>query len=163
MNFLCNHEIGDDKCFIFMIAEGVGKTSFYLFHIEPGPGAKISLPLMSALLCKKIKKNLWFWIGCSSAFKRLFSFLVLIEVMDIKRNRVSAPMVRYLDSVQNEHNMRLASFFFNQEHYVLVLAYDRNVIQGSREHEVIKNWIIIRAKKYFIRNPTFGYSISWSQ
>ena len=58
MNFLCNHEImGDDKCFIFMIAEGVGKTSFYLFHIEPGPGAKISLPLMSALLCKKIKRT----------------------------------------------------------------------------------------------------------
>ena len=55
-------------------------------------------------------------------------------------------MVRYLDSVQNEHNMRLASFFFNQEHYVLALAYDRNVIQGSREHEVIQNWIIIRAK-----------------
>ena len=71
-------------------------------------------------------------------------------------------MVRYLDSVQNEHNMRLASFFFNQEHYVLALAYDRNVIQGSREHEVIQNWIIIQAKKYFIQNPTFGYSISRS-
>ena len=47
-------------------------------------------------------------------------------------------MVRYLDSVQNEHNMRLASFFFNQEHYVLVFACDRNAIQGSREYDVTR-------------------------